>query len=72
MYRDCNGILCWMLCCTWILKLSCKNKNGTIPLYFHNFLVAETVPVDPQRYNFRHKRRVIILIPPKRISKTQH
>ena len=54
------------------LKLYLKIKNGTVPLYFHNFLVTENVPVEPQRYNFRHKRRVIIPIPPKRISKTQH
>ena len=39
-----------------LLKLYFKIKNGTIPLYFHNFLVTENVPVEPQRYNFRHKR----------------
>ena len=45
-----------------LLKLYFKIKNGTIPLYFHNFLVTVNVPVEPQRYNFRHKRRVIIPI----------
>ena len=44
-----------------LLKLYFKIKNGTIPLYFHNFLVTENVPVEPQRYNFRHKGRVIDL-----------
>ena len=39
------------------LKLYFKIKNGTIPLYFYNFLVTENVPVEPQSYNFRHKRR---------------
>ena len=48
-----------------LLKLYFKIKNGTIPLYFHNFLVSENVPVEPQRYNFRHKRRVSISIPPR-------
>ena len=43
-----------------LLKLYFKIKNGTIPLYFHNFLVTENVPVEPKRYNFRHKRRVIL------------
>ena len=47
------------MCNIGLFKLYFKNKNGTIPLYFHNFLVTETVPVEPQRYNFRHKRRVI-------------
>ena len=52
-----------------LLKLFFKIKNGTIPLYFHNFLVTENVPVEPQRYNFRHKRRVIIPIPPRKYQK---
>ena len=52
-----------------LLKLYFKIKNGTIPLYFHNFLVTENVPVEPQRYNFRHKRRVIIPIPPREYQK---
>ena len=52
-----------------LLKLYFKIKNGTIPLYFHNFLVTENVPVEPQIYNFRHKRRVIIPIPPSEYQK---
>ena len=52
-----------------LLKLYFKIKNGTIPLYFHNFLVTENLPVEPQRYNFRHKRRVIIPIPPREYQK---
>ena len=52
-----------------LLKLYFKIKNGTIPLYFHNFLVTENVPVEPQRYNFRHERRVIIPIPPREYQK---
>ena len=52
-----------------LLKLYFKIKNGTIPLYFHNFLVTENVPVEPQRYNFRHKQRVIIPIPPREYQK---
>ena len=52
-----------------LLKLYFKIKNGTIPLYFHNFLVTENVPVEPQRYNFGHKRRVIIPIPPREYQK---
>ena len=46
-----------------------KIKNGTIPLYFHYFLVTKNVPVEPQRCNFRHKRRVIIPIPPREYKK---
>ena len=30
-----------------LLKLYFKIKNGTIPLYFHDFLVTENVPVEP-------------------------
>ena len=52
-----------------LLKLYFKIKNGTIPLYLHNFLVTENVPVEPQRYNFRHKRRVIIPIPRREYQK---
>ena len=52
-----------------LLKFYFKIKNGTIPLYFHNFLVTENVPVEPQRNNFRHKRRVIIPIPPREYLK---
>ena len=52
-----------------LLKLYFKIKNETIPLYFHNFLVTENLPVEPQRYNFRHKRRVIIPIPPREYQK---
>ena len=53
-----------------LLKLYFKIKNGTIPLYFHNFLVTENVPDEPQRYNFRHKRRVYIIpIPPREYQK---
>ena len=52
-----------------LLKLYFKIKNETIPLYFHNFLVTENVPVEPQRYNFRHKRRDIIPIPPREYQK---
>ena len=52
-----------------LLKLYFKIKNGTIPLYFYIFLVTEDVPVEPQRYNFRHKRRVIIPIPPREYQK---
>ena len=51
------------------MKLYFKTKNRTIPLYFHNFLVRENVPVEPQRHNFRHKRRVIIPIPPRECQK---
>ena len=40
-----------------LMKLYFKIKNRTIPFYFHNFVVTENVPVEPQRYNFRHKRR---------------
>ena len=32
-------------------------------------MVTENVPVEPQRYNFRHKRRVIIPIPPREYRK---
>ena len=52
-----------------LVKLYFKIKNGTILLYFHNFLVTENVPVEPQKHNFRHKRKVIILIPPKEYQK---
>ena len=52
-----------------LLKSYFKIQNGTILLYFHNFLVTETVPVEPQRYNFRHKRKVIIPIPPRKYQK---
>ena len=48
-----------------ILILYLSIKNGTIKLYFHNFLVTDIVLVEPQRHNFRHKRRVIIPIPPR-------
>ena len=51
------------------MKLYFKIKNGTITLYSHNFLVTENVQVEPQRYNFRHKRRVIIPIPPREYKK---
>ena len=33
------------------------------------FMVTENVPVEPQRYNFRHKRSVIIPIPPRECKK---
>ena len=69
MYNDCTRTLFWIGCWRWLLKLNFKNKNGTIPLHFYNILVAETVPVDPQRYNFRHKRRVIIPITPRECQK---
>ena len=52
-----------------LLKLFFKIKNRTILLYFHNFLVTENVPIKPQRYNFRHKRRVIIPILPREYQK---
>ena len=38
-------------------------------LYFHNFLVTENVPVEPQIYSFGHKLRVIISIPPREYQK---
>ena len=52
-----------------LLKFYFKIINGTIPLYFHIFLVTENVSVEPQRYNFRHKRSVIIPIPPREYQK---
>ena len=52
-----------------LLKLYFKIKNGTIPLYFHNFLGTKNVPVEPQRFNFRHKQRVIIPIPSREYQK---
>ena len=52
-----------------LLKLYFKIKNGTIPIYFHIFLVTENVPVEPQRYNFRYKRNVIIPMPPREYQK---
>ena len=52
-----------------LLKLYFKIKNGTIPLYFYIFLDTENVPVEPQRYNFRHKRRDIISILPREYQK---
>ena len=53
-----------------LLKLYFKIKNGTISLYVHIFLVTENVPVEPQIYNFRHKRSVIIPIPPRENKKS--
>ena len=53
-----------MLIYIGLLKLYFKIKNGTIPSYFHDFFVTENVLVEPQKYNLRHKRRVIIPILP--------
>ena len=52
-----------------LLKLYFIIKNGAIPLYFYNFLVTEHVPGESQRYIFRHKRRINILIPPREYQK---